>query len=84
MAGEKRVGVVAILIGDRKAAVGKVNELLSEFGDLVVGRMGVPYRERRVSVIALLVDGTTDEIGALTGRLGAVPGVKTRSLLLTQ
>ncbi|OPZ27639.1 MAG: hypothetical protein BWZ02_01569 [Lentisphaerae bacterium ADurb.BinA184] len=79
----KRIGVVAILIADRQAAVARVNELLSEFGGLIVGRLGVPYRERNVSVIALLVDGTTDEIGAMTGRLGAVRGVKTKSLLLS-
>ena len=48
----KRVGVVAVLVSDRKAAVGRVNELLSEFGGMIVGRLGVPYRERNVGVIA--------------------------------
>jgi putative iron-only hydrogenase system regulator len=43
--------------------------------------MGVPYRERQTSVIALIVDGNTDQIGALTGRLGAVTGVTVKSAL---
>jgi putative iron-only hydrogenase system regulator len=43
--------------------------------------MGIPYRERGVAVIALIVDGTTDTIGALTGKLGSLPGVKVRAAL---
>jgi putative iron-only hydrogenase system regulator len=58
-----------------------VNQLLTEFGEIVVGRLGVPYREVGVSVIALIVDGTTDEIGALTGRLGQIQGVVVKSAL---
>lgn len=77
---EKRLGVIGIVIEDREYA-GKVNEILSDFGDQIVGRMGIPYRERAVAVIALIVDGTTDELGALTGRLGAVPGVNVKSAL---
>lgn len=45
--------------------------------------MGVPYRERGLSIIALLVDGSTDALGAMTGKLGNIPGVKVRSVLLT-
>ena len=81
---EKRVGVVAILVEDREGAVPRVNELLSLFGGFILGRIGVPYREKGVSVIAIIVDGTTDEIGALTGQLGSTPGVRTKSLLLTR
>lgn len=77
---EKRLGVIGIVIEDRKNA-GRVNEILSDFADNIVARMGIPYRERQVAVIALIVDGTTDEIGALTGRLGAVPGVNVKSAL---
>jgi putative iron-only hydrogenase system regulator len=79
--GQRRVGVVAIVIHDRQQAAAKVNELLSEYGDIIVGRMGVPYRDRGVSVIALIVDGNTDVLGAMTGKLGGVPGVKVRSAL---
>ncbi|HHW25942.1 MAG TPA: CopG family transcriptional regulator [Firmicutes bacterium] len=78
---QRRVGVVAIVIQDREHAAPKVNQLLSEYGDIVVGRMGIPYRDRGVSVIALIVDGDTDVLGALTGKLGGIPGVRVRSAL---
>lgn len=77
----KRLGVVGIVVEGRENSAGRVNEILSDFGDMIIGRMGVPYREQRVAVIALIVDGTTDEIGALTGKLGAVPGVNVKSAL---
>lgn len=79
----KRVGVVAILVQDPARNATAVNAIISDFGRLVIGRMGVPYRERGVSIISLLVDGDTDELGAMTGRLGNLPGVRIRTLLLT-
>lgn len=80
---ENRVGVVGIVITDREKQADRVNEILGEFGELIVGRMGIPYRERNISVIALIVDGSTDELGALTGRLGNIPGVKVKSALVS-
>ncbi len=58
---DNRVGVVGIIVTDREKQAERVNEILGEFGELIVGRMGIPYRERNVSVIALIVDGSTDE-----------------------
>ncbi|NLV91867.1 MAG: CopG family transcriptional regulator [Firmicutes bacterium] len=78
------VGVLGIVIEDRERAAQRVNQLLSEYGHLVVGRMGVPYREEGVFVIALIVDGSSDEIGALSGRLGSLPGVRVKSSLVTR
>ncbi|WP_035064287.1 TM1266 family iron-only hydrogenase system putative regulator, partial [Nitratidesulfovibrio termitidis] len=69
----KRVGVEALLVSNREACADKVNAVINEFGSLVIERMGVPYLERGVGVISLIVDGTTDELGAMTGRLGAIP-----------
>ncbi len=80
---QSRIGVVSILIQGREVAQ-QVNELLSTFGSLIVGRLGVPYRERGIHVIAIIVDGTTDDIGALTGQLGKLPSVTTKSSLLTK
>lgn len=78
---KKRLGFVGIIIEDRKKSAGEVNKILSEFGDLIVARMGVPYKEKHLSVIALIVDATTDELGALTGRLGAMEGLSVKSAL---
>ncbi|MFY9302810.1 MAG: TM1266 family iron-only hydrogenase system putative regulator [Atribacterales bacterium] len=80
---DNRVGVVGIIVTDREKQAERVNEILGEFGELIVGRMGIPYRERNVSVIALIVDGSTDELGALTGKLGSIPGVKVKSALVS-
>lgn len=77
---ESRLGVVGIVIEDR-SVVPRVNHILSEYSDCIVGRMGIPYRGRGVSVLALIVDGSTDTIGAMTGRLGSLPGVKVRAAL---
>jgi len=81
---EKRIGVIAILVEGRGESVRRVNDLLSQYGEIIIGRLGIPYRERGVSVISITVEGTTDEVGALTGKLGMVSGVTTRSLLLTK
>lgn len=78
---EKRLGFVAIIIHDRKSVAGEVNRILSEFGDLICGRMGLPYEKRNCCVIVLIVDATTDELGRLTGRLGMIPGVSVKSAL---
>ena len=81
---DNRIGVIAILVEDRRAAVPEVNALLSEFGDAIIGRIGLPYREKNLSIIAIIVEGSTDSLGALTGRLGMIRGVRTKSLLLTK
>lgn len=78
---ERRIGVIGIVIEDRESVAARVNAILSDYAEFIVGRMGIPYRERGVSVIALIVDGTTDDLGALTGKLGSLPGVKVRAAL---
>lgn len=80
----KRLGFVGVIIEDRKKAAHAVNELFSEHGDIIVARVGLPYRERHCSVITLIVDATTDELGALTGKLGALDGVSVKSALTKQ
>jgi putative iron-only hydrogenase system regulator len=80
--GENRIGVAAIVVQDRLNAAAAVNRILSEYADIIVGRMGVPYKDRGVSVMALILDGDTDTIGAMTGKLGSVAGVKSRVTLV--
>lgn len=79
---EHRLGVIGIVIEDRQQSAAKVNELLSQFGDLIVGRIGIPHRERGVSVIGLIVEASTDQLGALTGKLGMLPKVRVKSILV--
>lgn len=83
MAEEKlrRIGVISIIINDRKESAGKVNEILSQHGDMIIGRMGLPYDPKGIHVIALIINGTTDDIGSLTGKLGSLKGVDVKSAL---
>ena len=78
---DNRVGVVGILVEQRESAQ-HINTVLGEHQNIVIGRVGVPYRERGVSVISLIIDGSTDEIGAMTGKLGRIRGVKVKTALL--
>ncbi|MGI5921873.1 MAG: TM1266 family iron-only hydrogenase system putative regulator [Syntrophomonadaceae bacterium] len=77
---DKRLGVIGIVINDRQVAP-LVNKVLSEHAEMIIGRMGLPHREREVSVISLIVDGTTDQVGSLTGKLGNIPHVTVKSAL---
>lgn len=77
----KRLGFVGIIVEDRQKSAPAVNRILSEYGDEILARVGVPYPVRRCHVITLTVDMTTDELGALTGKLGAVDGVTVKSAL---
>ncbi|OAA21800.1 TM1266 family iron-only hydrogenase system putative regulator [Kosmotoga sp. DU53] len=78
---ERKVGIVAITVLNRENYA-RVNEILHQFADVILGRMGLPVKERQISIISVLVDGTTDEIGALTGKLGQIDGVKVKATLL--
>ncbi|HIZ24189.1 MAG TPA: iron-only hydrogenase system regulator [Candidatus Gallimonas intestinigallinarum] len=76
---EKRLCVLSILVGDRKEAE-KVNGYLSEYGEYVVGRMGIPYRERNVSVLCVVLDAPSAAVNALTGKIGKLEGVTAKAL----
>lgn len=76
----KRIGVVGIVVEDPSAAA-EINAILHEFSRLIVGRMGIPYRERGLAVISLIVDGSVDDISALTGQLGRVPNLSVKTAL---
>jgi putative iron-only hydrogenase system regulator len=78
---DKRLGFVGIIIENRDVNAAAVNELLGQFGGIIVARTGVPYEKRSCSAITLIVDATTDELGVLTGKLGNLPGVSVKSML---
>jgi putative iron-only hydrogenase system regulator len=78
---EKRLAVVSIIIERQVADVGKVNELISQFGDCVAGRLGLPYPNRGVNIITLVLDTTVERLSALAGKLGKLPGIQVKSLM---
>lgn len=78
---EKRLGVIAVILEQPQEVQDRVNNIISEFNRIIVGRMGIPHRERHVGVISLIVDGAEDEINTLTGRLGNINGVNARATM---
>lgn len=77
---EERVGFVGIVMQDRSAAEG-VNRIISAYAHIIRGRMGIPDQDSGEAVIGLIVRGSNDELGALTGKLGNLPGVQVKSAL---
>ena len=77
---ERRIGFVGLILESRDG-VETVNRVLSEHAELILARVGLPRRDKGVSVITLVVEATTDELGTLTGRLGSIPGVSVKSAL---
>jgi putative iron-only hydrogenase system regulator len=77
----KRIGTVTIIITNRTSQAQKVNQILCDFGEMIIGRMGLPYAPGDLHIIALIVHASTDEIGALTGKLGALKGIQVKSAL---
>ena len=77
----KRIGVIGIVIDQHQAVVAKVNTIISAYSNMIIGRLGIPRPEDNTGVIALIVEGSTDEVGAFTGKLGNLPGVTVKSAL---
>jgi len=80
----KRIGVIGIVLNNPHAVADKVNSIISGYGQIIIGRMGIPKQEENVGLIALLIEGSTDEVGALTGKLGNIPGVIVKSALTSR
>ena len=76
---EKRIAVVSILVSDRPASE-SINELLSRYGEYILGRMGIPYREKNISVLSVVLDAPVEITNALTGRLGKLENVAVKAL----
>lgn len=77
---EKRIGTAIILI-ESKDAVQKMNEIAFNHSEIIIGRQGLP-RSNGQNIISLVLEGTTDEIGSLTGQLGRLKGIQVKSVLL--
>ncbi len=75
----QRIGVISIIIYDRPSSAQKINALLTEFGSLIIGRLGIPHQSRHIHIIAVIVEGSIEDIGALSGKLGMIPHVSVKS-----
>ena len=75
---ETRVAVIGIIV-ENPEATSQLNDILHEFSAFIIGRMGIPYRQRGISVISLAVDAPQDKISALSGNLGKLDGVTAKT-----
>ena len=77
---ETRIGAVLVLVSE-EGDTQRINSIISEHSDLILGRQGIPLRDRSANVISLVMEGDTDRIGSLAGKLGRLEGVKVKSVL---
>ena len=76
---ESRIALIGIIV-EEPNSVERLNQILHEYGSYVIGRMGIPYRERKISVISVTMDAPNDIISAVSGKLGMLPGVSTKTV----
>lgn len=74
-----RIALIGIIVSEPDS-VERLNGILHDYGDAIIGRMGLPHRERGLSVISIVMDAPQQEIAALSGKLGMLPGVSTKTI----
>lgn len=72
-----RVAIIGIIVEERDAAA-RINGLLHEYSEYVIGRMGIPYREKQMNIISVVLDAPQSVVSALSGKLGMIPGVSSK------
>ena len=75
---ETRVAVMSIIV-ENGDVVEKLNNLLHEYGEYIIGRMGIPYRKRKVSIIAIALEAPQNTISSLAGKVGSLPGISVKT-----
>ncbi len=76
---ETRIALIGIMI-ENPDSVEKVNHALHDYAEYIIGRMGIPYREKGVNIISVALDASSDAISSLAGKLGMIPGVRAKTL----
>ena len=76
---DTRIALIGIILSSHES-VDQVNALLSEYGTYIIGRMGLPYREKNLSIISVALDAPNNVISALSGKLGMLPGISAKTI----
>lgn len=76
---ENRVALIGIVV-ENYNSVERLNEILHEYGEIIIGRMGIPYKERAISIISVAVDAPEDVISALSGKIGKLDGISSKTV----
>ena len=75
---ETRVAVMSIIV-EKNDMVEKLNSILHDYGEFIIGRMGIPYKEKKVNIISIAIDAPQDTISALSGKIGKLNGVSVKT-----
>lgn len=77
---DTKLAIIAIVVNDAdEITIEKVNELLHQFREIIIGRMGIPYQKRGISLISVMLDGEEDRINSLSGKLGMIKSVSVKT-----
>lgn len=76
---QTRIALIGIIVSNHDS-VEQLNALLSQYGKYIIGRMGIPYREKGISIISISMDAPNDIISALSGKIGMLPGISTKTI----
>ncbi|MCR5785366.1 MAG: iron-only hydrogenase system regulator [Eubacterium sp.] len=76
---ETRVALIGIII-DNPASTGEINSVLHEYREYIIGRMGIPYKQRNISIISIIVDAPNNVISSISGKLGMLDGVNSKAV----
>ena len=75
---ENRVAVISMIV-EEGGDVEALNALLHEYGEFIIGRMGIPYRKRKINIISVVIDAPQDRIAALSGKIGSLPHINVKT-----
>ena len=76
---DTRIALIGIIVEDIEST-DKLNSVLHEYSQYMIGRMGIPYREKDVSIISIVIDASNDIISSLSGKLGMIPGINVKTM----
>lgn len=79
---QTRVAIIGIIV-ENSQSVSRLNEILHEYGEHIIGRMGIPYREKGINIISIAVDAPQDVISSLAGKIGRLDGVQAKTAYST-
>lgn len=75
---ETRVALIGIIV-ENKNSIEQLNKILHEYGEFIISRMGLPYKEKNINIISIAIDAPTDIINAMTGKIGRLEGISTKT-----
>lgn len=76
---KNKIAIIGIIVEDN-SYINELNDLLHKYNEIIIGRMGVPYRDRKIGVISIIIDSDNDTINSLSGKLGKISGITSKTM----